>query len=444
MPVPRGAQAASSEPQRSVRRRAVLRVAIGALAAVSIISVPEVAAPAPVEAASCTGWKSKATPPVTIRVLRTRSGKVQTVNFRRYVAIVMASGEWPSRLRKATLQAGAVATKQYAWYYAMQGNHRSGYRSHGKCYDVRDDVMDQLYRPGRAKPTRKQQKAIDATWGLTLRKGGRFFLTGYRAGTSGRCGADANGWKLYARSVEACAAKGWSRRRIQDAYYEPNVAYVWSKHLGPAMKKPRVRLRTGNTVAEGAATVTWAPLSPRSKVKRYKLQHKIGKNDWKDVKLDSPKARSATVRLRTGVKNRFRVMARGTDGRRGPWAYGLRRKPVIRGPVDATISSASAPTAGSTAAGGASAMAARDTRSKVRIRFKGRAIAYVASTGPRQGRARIFLNGKRIATVDLERAKRSHGKLIWSRNFPRAKKRSVSIRAVGRQSVDFDGFYVLR
>ena len=49
------------------------------------------------------------------------------VGFRRYVAEVMASGEWPGRLHTTTLEAGAVATKQYAWYYALKGHHRSGY-----------------------------------------------------------------------------------------------------------------------------------------------------------------------------------------------------------------------------------------------------------------------------------------------------------------------------
>ena len=106
-----------------------------------------------------------AIPPVSIKVLRSSAGKVQKVAFKRYVAEVMASGEWPSRLHKATLEAGAVATKQYAWYYAMNGNHRSSYVHNGTCYDVRDDTRDQLYRPEHTKPTTKQEAASPARGG---------------------------------------------------------------------------------------------------------------------------------------------------------------------------------------------------------------------------------------------------------------------------------------
>ena len=249
---------ASSRRRRS--RSTVLRVVVGALAATAVMSVPQIGDPSPVVAGSCTGWNSKAVPPPTIKVMRTATGKVQTVDFRKYVAEVMASGEWPTRLKPATLEAGAIATKQYAWYYTLRGNHRDGYRRNGTCYDVRDDTMDQLYRPERAWPSDKQQKAINATWGLTLRKGGRFFLTGYRAGATAKCGADANGWKLYAKSVEACARKGWSRSRIQNHYYAPRLTVVRTTTLGPPVKTPLISLQAGTTIADGAATINWQPM----------------------------------------------------------------------------------------------------------------------------------------------------------------------------------------
>ena len=81
-------------------------------------------------------------------------GRVQRVPFRRYVAEVMASGEWPSRLHMVTLEAGAVATKQYAWYYAMNGHHRPDYRHDGRCYDVRDDTSGPALPPGAGTPER--------------------------------------------------------------------------------------------------------------------------------------------------------------------------------------------------------------------------------------------------------------------------------------------------
>ena len=65
----------------------------------------------PAEAAPCgTAWKSRKEPPPSILVLRTATGKVEKVGFKRYVAVVMASGEWPSSLPVALLEAGALAT----------------------------------------------------------------------------------------------------------------------------------------------------------------------------------------------------------------------------------------------------------------------------------------------------------------------------------------------
>ena len=267
------------------RPNAAVRIGLSAVIVASVLTAPEVTAPPPVEAACGTNHGSRTVPPRSIRVLRTRTGRVQTVEFRRYVAMVMASGEWPTWMPSAALEAGAVATKQYAWYYAMRGNHRSAYRTRsGACYDVRDDTMDQLYRPEWAKPTRKQYAAIDATWGLTLRKKGRFFLTGYRAGSTRRCAADADGWKLYARSVMNCAqGRGWSRERIQNAYYGPNVQFVWARgSRGPVVTAPVVRLTRRTALHSAFATVSWRDASRgrgSSRVTRYRLQHRVADGD---------------------------------------------------------------------------------------------------------------------------------------------------------------------
>lgn len=405
---------------------------MGAVAVATVLALPQAAVPAPVGAASCTGWISKTIPPPSIKVLRSGKNRVDTVDFRTYVADVMASGEWPTHLKPATLEAGAVATKQYAWYYALKGNHRAGYKRNGRCYDVRDDTRDQLYRPDRTDPTNKQHRAVGATWRLTLRKGGRFFLTGYRAGSVGKCAADANGWKLYARSVEACARKGWSRKRIQDRYYAPNLDYVWATFLGPPMQKPKFGLAAGSTISEGAASVSWRPRSRLSKVGSFHLQRKVGNGPWRKVSLDGPKARRATLKAGIGKTSRFRVMARDLKGRRGPWAYSRKRTAALRGPVGITLS-------------GSSVDPSSGDRNKVRIVFKGHSIAYIAPTGPGFGKAKILIGGKRVATVDLGSKPKAKRRLAWVRNFAKAKRRTVAVVPVDPAvRIDFDGFLTLR
>jgi hypothetical protein len=213
----------------------MVRATLLAVVLVAGAFLASAAAPDPVAAACGTAWDSKREPPDNILVLRTATGKVEKVGLKRYVAVVMASGEWPTSLPKPVLEAGALATKQYGWYYARKGNHRDGYKNaSGSCYDVRDDSKDQVYRPESAQPTDKQKAARDAFWGLSLRKNDKFFLTGYRNGEDVKCGADADEWHLYASSATDCAERlDYDSEAILRTYYEPGLAVVWAPGTEP-------------------------------------------------------------------------------------------------------------------------------------------------------------------------------------------------------------------
>lgn len=413
------------------RRNAAFRAILGAVFALSVLAVPQVVSPAPVAAgSSCTGWTSSTQPPRTIKVLDSRSGQVEKVAFRKYVKKVMASGEWPSRLRMATLEAGALVTKQYAWYYAMKGHHRSHYVHNGRCYDVKDDTDDQLYKRY-ARPDARQKKAVDKTWGLSLRKSGRFFLTGYRAGVSGTCAADANGWKLYARSVEACADKGWSSQRIIRAYLDPNLRVVRSNAVGPNVGKPKIRLRVGSDVESGATTVSWQPQPRKARVGRFQLQRKVSGGQWKTVGLPRPKAWQANAWVKVDARSRFRIRAADRKGHWGPWSYSPSRRAAVRGP------------AGSTIAG--KVQTARAETRRIKSRFTGRSVAVVVRTGPGMGRVRVFVDGKRVAVVNLDRAQTTERRLVYARNWAKVGSHAIAIKPVSHNDrVDFNGFFILR
>jgi hypothetical protein len=191
--------------------------------AASAVALPSTAET--VEAATtCTNWKSTYTAPSTIRVLRTygpASGKVQVVRFRAYVENVMA-WEWPETYPTQALRAGAVAVKQYGWYYAR--TWRGGKTASGACYDVKDTSADQIYRPETRSAGPKQLSAVAATWNLTVRrtrkgKPGKFILTGYVPGSIKSCGAEKNGYRLYQKGVKACAKTGMTYEQIARVYY---------------------------------------------------------------------------------------------------------------------------------------------------------------------------------------------------------------------------------
>ncbi len=199
-----------------MKRRVLAALALALLFAFPVASTPPTA-----HAASCTGWPSTRVPPASIRVLRTATGKVQVVDFKTYVQVVLAA-EWPSTWPIEAIKVGAVAVKQYAWYYAM---HWRGGTASGGCYDVSDSTSDQLYQPETRHPAASTLAAVDATWTESVTKNGSFVLMGYRSGAFVACGADADGWHIYEHSSLACANAGMSADQIIAIYFNPGAAF---------------------------------------------------------------------------------------------------------------------------------------------------------------------------------------------------------------------------
>jgi peptidoglycan hydrolase-like amidase len=167
----------------------------------------------------CTNWSSTTQPPPTVNVYRVSEGKVETVPFKDYVMRVV-SREW--NVNQAALRkAGAVAVKQYAWYYVL---HYRGGKFNGQCFDVKDTTADQLYSEKSITGLPSAVKtAVNANWTWSLHRAGKLPLTGYRRGTDVACGADA-GYHLMVRSSRKCASAGWSAQRILAKYYTATVA----------------------------------------------------------------------------------------------------------------------------------------------------------------------------------------------------------------------------
>ena len=200
---------------RLVRAVAATVIALGALA------VPSGAGPT-LAGSTCTGWSSTFVPPTTIRVYRSALGRTVTLPFRSYVETVMAS-EWGPTNPPAALQAGALAVKQYAWYYTQVW--RGGRDSGGRCFDVRDTWSDQVYNPSKA-PAAAHLAAVAATWPLSLRRSGRFFPTGYWSG-AGACGAAAWNGRLFQRDAADCARRlDETAEQILRRFYG-TIEFVW-------------------------------------------------------------------------------------------------------------------------------------------------------------------------------------------------------------------------
>ena len=226
--------------------------------ALTLILLPTLEPPTAAGAGGCGTYTSESVPPPTIRVFRTATGAVETVEFRTYVKNVL-SREWISSWTTESLRAGALAVKSYAWYQVL---HWRGYvNPAGQCFDVFDSTRDQVYDP--ARPTyATAAAAVDATWSTLALKGGHIFATYYNAGTAGEaCGANANGWKLYQWGSQACGLMGRSAAQILATYYT-GVVVSGSPPPAPRPSPTPVPAPTPTPPPPPPPTPTAAPVSP--------------------------------------------------------------------------------------------------------------------------------------------------------------------------------------
>jgi hypothetical protein len=427
------------------------RVLLSAIIAVSL-AAPALVMPSQLAVAggNCTAWGSIDEPPPTIRVGR-GNGTVEVVDFRQYVGTVLAK-EWSYTHPAATLEAAAVAIKQYAWYYTLGGKWRTSYVNElGECYDVKDSTADQLYKPhlvGEINP--RIWQAVDNTWGLTVRKSGKFFLTTYRTGDSKVCASDVTGWRLFAKSIINCGKIGWTREEIQLAYYAPDVTFHWMDDGVPdqppievPISAPDVIDLVDGTTSDGQyVRVRWDRDGARPEGTFYQLQQNV-EGLWKDVPLDDPTQRSLTTWLKPNKTHQFRVRLANSDGAVSAWQAGPRFSPKLVESTSTAFTWSSGWSKGynSSASGGSMGYATRGGAIAT-FSFTGREVALVGTLGPTRGQVRIWIDGVRQDGVYDMWAKTTTWRAVWFRHeFADAGAHTIGVEVVGtsgRPRVDVD------
>ncbi|GGK91576.1 hypothetical protein Sme01_53940 [Sphaerisporangium melleum] len=151
--------------------------------------------------------------PTTILVYRKSLDRVERVPFKTYIKNVLPN-EWRSHWPKESLKAGAIAVKNFGWYWALNSASRT---PSGQCYDVTDHTSSQMYKPGSA--TAATNAAVDATWGTRMTRGGKIFKAQY-CSTTTACGHWVTGDWMSQNGTRDKAEAGWSHSRIVKYYYK--------------------------------------------------------------------------------------------------------------------------------------------------------------------------------------------------------------------------------
>ena len=200
-------------------------------------------------------------------------------------------------------------------------------------------------------------------------------------------------------------------------------------------------------------TVAWpAAIDAQPGRVRYELQMRVGSAGPVPVVLANPEATSTSIALKPGT---YRFEVRGVDraGNAGPWRSAATA--TVVGVVQETASSVAytgrftrAPLSGSS---GGFVRYARGSGRTASLKVTARSLAFVSTKGPARGKAQVWLDGVRVATIDLYASSRKTGIVVWSRSWRSTETHRLRIVVTGTKRaaststrVDIDAFAVVR
>jgi hypothetical protein len=193
--------------------------------------------------------------------------------------------------------------------------------------------------------------------------------------------------------------------------------------------------------------VDWGLVSSDDGLRGYQLQARVDDGAWGSIGLPSATSSYARRTVPAGATVRYRVRAIDRAGTVGDWVTSAEVRATavsdsssaIRWSGSWILASHSSYLGGrvhSTSAAGATAT----------ITFTGSAIAWAGPVGPTRGKARVYLDGELVATVDLYRSSFAARDLVFARNVSPGT-HTLKIQALGtsgRPTVAVDALYVLR
>jgi hypothetical protein len=227
------------------------------------------------------------------------------------------------------------------------------------------------------------------------------------------------------------------------------VSFIYDK-APPTTVQPTVDIPTGKWSTGFPVRVRWPAASDAlSGIDGYDLQRKVGANPYHTVNAGASAATSISQSLKKGTSYRYRLRSIDRAGNASAWSSELSFRTAVRQEASTKVQRSSGWKRKSLAgAAGGSVLRSGKAGATVKTTFTGHAIAWVSTTGPSMGQARVYVDGGAlpVATVDLHRSSRSARQVVWSMAFANGGKHTVEIRVVGtsgRPSVDLDAFLVL-
>ncbi len=194
--------------------------------------------------------------------------------------------------------------------------------------------------------------------------------------------------------------------------------------------------------------LTWtASTDSGSGVANYILQQSV--NGGAYTTIASPTGTIIDLQLSSSSKTyRFRVAARDNNGNVSAYATGISFKTISTSESGAAMSyRGSWPLATSSAFIGGKAKYSTVTGASATLTFRGNRVAWLSQKGPTSGVARIYIDGKLKATIDLYSPTTVDKQVVYQKSWTAVTTRTLRIVVVGtagRPKLTIDQFFSVR
>jgi hypothetical protein len=222
-----------------------------------------------------------------------------------------------------------------------------------------------------------------------------------------------------------------------------------SMPIGPTVSVPAVAFHALGLVGSTTvpAIITWSARPGAAPILAYDLQVATNGGSWVEVGLASALTTRASVNLRLGASTQFRVRAADASGHTGPWTNGPTEKTLAYEENSSTVTyGGSWSTETSTSDWGGHLKAASHASASATFHLTGRGVAIVASRGPTEGSARVYVDGVLVTTLNLHATVASVRQIVFTRAWSSAGSHTVKLVVLGTSghpAVDLDGFAIL-
>ncbi len=213
--------------------------------------------------------------------------------------------------------------------------------------------------------------------------------------------------------------------------------------------KPDASLRKATTISSGQVPllVRFAAADP-SGVCSYRLQRSVGSGTFANVSLAAKTATTKAVSLAPATTHRYRVSATDCVGNASAFATGPAVILSAFQDGNARIAYTRAWThAAAPKAWGGGVHLVSKAGAHASLRFTGREVAWVASRTATRGSARVYLDGKLAATVNLRSATPIHRRLVFAHVWKTDAVHTIKIvcaGTAGHSTIDVDAIVTVR